>query len=63
MTSPTITVDEHTPIEDCARIMKENKIHHLPVTNKKGEVVGLISATDFLVVAEAMGRAPGERLR
>lgn len=63
MTSPTIAVDEHTPIADCAKLMKEHKIHHLPVTNKKGEVIGLISATDFLVVAEAMGRAPGERLR
>ena len=63
MTSPTITVDEHTPIADCAKIMHEKKIHHLPVTNKNGEVIGMISATDFLVVAEAMGRAPGEPLR
>ena len=63
MTSPIISVDEYTPIEDCARLMKEHKIHHLPVTNKAGKVVGMISATDFLVVAEAMGRAPGEALR
>jgi CBS-domain-containing membrane protein len=42
--------------------MKDRKIHHLPVVNKKGEVIGMISATDFLVVAEAMGRAPGEKL-
>jgi len=63
MTSPIITVDEYTPIKDCAKIMHKNKIHHLPVANKAGEVVGMISATDFLVVAEAMGRAPGETLR
>ena len=63
MTSPTITVNEYTPIADCAKLMKEHKIHHLPVANKKGEIIGMISATDFLVVAEAMGRAPGEPLR
>lgn len=63
MTSPIIAVDEYAPIKDCAKLMLENKIHHLPVTNKKGKVIGMISATDFLVVAEAMGRAPGETLR
>lgn len=63
MTSPTITVNEHTPIADCAKLMHEHKIHHLPVVNKAGEVIGMISATDFLVVAEAMGRPPGTSLR
>jgi len=63
MTSPIITVDEHTPIKECAKIMKKHHIHHLPVANKEGKVIGMISATDFLVVAEAMGRAPGEALR
>ena len=62
MTSPTITVNELTPIKECAQIMKDRKIHHLPVVNKKGDVIGMISATDFLVIAEAMGRAPGEKL-
>ena len=63
MTSPVITVDEHTPIKDCAKLMHKHHIHHLPVANAAGEVIGMISATDFLVVAEAMGRAPGETLR
>jgi CBS domain-containing protein len=62
MTSPIISVNEHTSVIECAQIMKEKRIHHLPVANKKGEVIGMISATDFLVVAEAMGRAPGEHL-
>jgi CBS domain-containing protein len=42
--------------------MREKKIHHLPVVNAGGALVGMISDTDFLVVAEAMGRAPGERI-
>jgi CBS domain-containing protein len=60
MTSPLFTVPVDMPITDCAKIMNEKKIHHLPVVNAGGVVVGMISATDFLVVAEALGRK-GER--
>jgi CBS domain-containing protein len=48
------------PIGECARIMQARRIHHLPVVNIDGAIVGMISATDFLVVAEAMGRS-GDR--
>ena len=60
MTSPLITVSPDMPIDECARIMSQNRFHHLPVADKSGNIVGMISATDFLVVAEAMGRT-GER--
>ena len=60
MTSPLITVRRDMAMSECARIMKEHNIHHLPVVDESGNLVGLISATDFLVVAEAMGRS-GER--
>ena len=60
MTSPLITVKADMSVGECARIMKEKNIHHLPVADDNGNLVGMISATDFLVVAEAMGRT-GER--
>ena len=60
MTCPVISVAPEMLISECAKIMSENRFHHLPVTDKHGNVVGMISATDFLVVAEAMGRS-GER--
>jgi len=60
MTSPLITVPVDMPIIECAKLMNQKKIHHLPVVNAGGVVVGMISATDFLVVAEALGRK-GER--
>jgi signal-transduction protein with cAMP-binding, CBS, and nucleotidyltransferase domain len=60
MTSPVISVQPEMSIIDCAKIMSDNYFHHLPVTDAAGNVVGMISATDFLVVAEAMGRN-GER--
>ena len=62
MTSPIISIGMNRPLQECARIMKEKKIHHLPVVDEKGSLVGMISATDFLVAAEAMGREPGDRI-
>jgi CBS domain-containing protein len=56
MTSPLITVTTDMEVSECARIMNQHRIHHLPVVNASGAIVGLISAVDFLVVAEAMGR-------
>ncbi len=60
MTSPLITVRTGMSMAECARIMKDHVIHHLPVVDEEGNLVGMISATDFLVVAETMGRS-GER--
>ncbi len=60
MTAPLITVNAELDLVACAVIMKERRIHHLPVVDKTGKVIAMISATDFMVAAEAMG-APGER--
>lgn len=62
MTSPILTINSDQTLQECALTMKEKKIHHLPVVDEKGALVGMISATDFLVAAEAMGREPGDRL-
>ncbi|MCK7476122.1 MAG: CBS domain-containing protein [Rhodopseudomonas palustris] len=42
-------------ITECAAKMKEFRIHHLPVADEKGNIVGMIAAMDLLLVAEAMG--------
>lgn len=62
MTSPFMSVTTSMSLKECAAIMNKHSIHHLPVADEGGNLVGLISDTDFLVAAEAMGRAPGERL-
>jgi signal-transduction protein with cAMP-binding, CBS, and nucleotidyltransferase domain len=62
MSSPVITVNQNVILKDCARIMNEHDIHHLAVADDGENIIGMISATDFLVAAEAMGRAPGERI-
>lgn len=62
MTTPIIHAQADWSLKECAEKMKDKRIHHMPVMNEKGTLVGMISATDFLVVAEAMGREPGERI-
>lgn len=62
MTSPFIPVKTNMSLKECSQIMKNKNIHHLPVSGEDGNIVGMISATDFLVAAEAMGREPGDRI-
>jgi len=62
MNTPLVTVDQEMSLKECAQIMKKQHIHHLPVTDNNGTLTGMISATDFLVAAEALGREPGERI-
>lgn len=59
MTSPLITVNQDLSIQECAAKMSEKRIHHMPVVNDHGDIVGMISATDFLWVAEMIGRGEG----
>lgn len=62
MTSPLITVSKDMTLKECSLIMREHHIHHLPVCDENNILAGMISATDFLVAAEAMARKPGEPL-
>ncbi len=63
MTSPVITVDEQTPLEEAARIMVDNRIGGLPVM-RGDELVGIITETDlFKIFLELLGaRDHGVRL-
>ncbi len=55
MTSPLITVSANMGMPECARLMKKHNIHHLPVADEHGTLIGLISATDLFVAAEERG--------
>ena len=45
-TEHVISVEVDTHIRDCAALLKEKKIRHLPVTDG-GKPVGIVSARDF----------------
>ncbi len=63
MSSPVITVTSSTPLEEAARIMADNKIGGLPVSDE-GKLVGIITETDiFKILLELLGaRTPGVRV-
>ena len=61
MTSPLVSVPPDASIYECAKMMHAHHIHHLPVVDKTHKIVGMISATDFLVVAEALGHGEGDQ--
>lgn len=48
MTKDVITVTPHTAIEDAANIMLTTRISGLPVVDDKGQLVGIVSESDFL---------------
>lgn len=47
MTSPVITVTPTHNVEDCMRMMTENRIRHLPVVDR-AQVVGIVSIGDLV---------------
>lgn len=47
MTSPVVTVDEFTPADTIARLLRAHQVHHLPVT-RQGVVVGLITPQEVI---------------
>ncbi len=49
MTKKVLTVDDDCPIEEAARIMRENQVGGLPVM-AKGELVGIITESDIFQV-------------
>jgi CBS domain-containing protein len=41
-----------------SQAMQELKVHHLPVENERGQLIGMISATDIFVAVEESGWEP-----
>lgn len=61
MSSPVVSVRQDLSIKECAMLMREKHIHHLPVIDENGLIIGMVSASDFLLIAEAMGTNFQER--
>lgn len=55
MTAPVITANPDWTLKECSIRMQANNIHHLPVADESGELIGMISATDIFRAAEEIG--------
>jgi CBS domain-containing protein len=55
MTAPVITAKPEWTLQECSMKMQEYNIHHMPVINDQGDLIGLISVTDIFMAAEEVG--------
>jgi len=58
MTTDVVTVSTDDPVEKCAKLLQENDISGLPVVDKEGRVVGMITEGDLIRRASRI-EAPG----
>ncbi|XP_074570615.1 uncharacterized protein LOC141827300 [Curcuma longa] len=54
MSSPAITLSSEKTVMDAAALMLKMKIHRIPVVNKGGKVIGIVTRTDIWEALEAM---------
>ena len=55
MSGPIVTGDPNWTLKECSKVMQEHKIHHLPIADEGGTLIGLISATDIFMAVEEQG--------
>jgi signal-transduction protein with cAMP-binding, CBS, and nucleotidyltransferase domain len=58
MSSPVVTTDENAPSNKVARLMDENKVGAVVVTNKEGKPLGIITEKDLVVRVLSKNLAP-----
>ena len=55
MSGPIITGQAAWTLKECSKVMQERKIHHLPIADEHGTLIGMISATDIFMAVEETG--------
>lgn len=59
MTAPVKTAKPEWTLQECSHKMQEYNIHHMPVVDDQGELIGIISVTDIFIAAEEVGWGDG----
>src|SRR5687768_8617901 len=55
MSGPLVTGNPDWTLIECSQLMQEKRIHHLPIADESGALIGLISATDIFMAVEETG--------
>lgn len=58
MTNDVITVQQGTSLVEVAKLLRENRIHSLPVLDEKRRVVGIVTEMDFFIKDAASSYLP-----
>jgi CBS domain-containing protein len=62
MSTDLITVRPSDTLEQARGLMHTNRIHHLPVVNDGGELVGLVTLTNVLAATDSILRDADNRI-
>jgi len=60
MSGPLILAKPDWTLKECSQTMQKHNIHHLPVADEHGTLVGLISTTDIFTAVEEGGWGEGK---
>jgi len=63
MTTEVITISPTASLADAREQMREHRIHHLPVVESGGKLLGLITLTDVLAASDSSLRDEDNRMR
>jgi len=61
MSGPIFTGNPDWTLMQCSQVMQERHIHHLPIADESGALIGLISVTDIFAAIEEIGWQEEER--
>ena len=61
MSGPLVLAKPDWTLKECSQAMQKHNIHHLPVADEHGTLVGLISTTDIFMAVEEGGWGEGKR--
>ena len=62
MSTNLITIKPEGSLAEARSLMQENRIHHLPVLDDKGEMVGLVTLTNLLAATDSVLRDVENRI-
>jgi CBS domain-containing protein len=60
MTATPITIESGADYQEAFQIMDERDLHHLPVVNAGGAVIGILTRRDLQLAARCFKEAPAE---
>ena len=54
MSSPAVTITPDTPFQDALKLMHDRRFRRLPVVNKRGKLIGIVSERDLLYASPSL---------
>jgi len=63
MSTDLVTIKPEDNLESARQLMAKRRIHHLPVVDKNGKLVGLVTLTNVLAATDSILRDDESRLK